>query len=117
MKDLNKQKRNKRVLRKNRIKSKTRGTKERPRLVVYKSLSHIYAQIIDDEKKHTMVFASDKGIKKGKKTEKAHEVGILIAQAAKEKKIEQVVFDRNGFLYHGRVKALADGAREGGLKF
>ncbi len=109
--------------RKKRVRKKIRGTPERPRLCVYRSLKHIYAQIIDDVAGRTLVAAStlDKELRGKldglKKTEKAREVGKLIAKRAIEKGIKKVVFDRNGFLYHGRVKALADGAREGGLEF
>ena len=109
--------------RKKRVRKKIRGTPERPRLCVYRSLKHIYAQIIDDVAGRTLVAAStlDKEIRDSiagmKKTEQAKEVGKLIAKKALEKGIKKVVFDRNGFLYHGRVKALAEGAREGGLEF
>lgn len=99
-------------------KKKVAGSKERPRLVIYRSLNHIYAQIIDDLEGKTMVAASSMKIKgKGKKSERAKAVGQEIAKAAKTKGIEAVVFDRGRFPFHGRVKALADGAREGGLKF
>lgn len=105
--------------RKIRIRKKVFGTPERPRLVVYKSNRYIYAQIIDDEKGHTLVSYSSLTMKGDKKLNKetAKEVGVQIAKLAIEKNITKVVFDRNGYLYHGRVKALADGAREGGLKF
>ncbi len=101
------------------IRAKISGTQERPRLQVFRSLKHIYAQIIDDDKGVVMASISDKDISKDKKnkTEKATEVGEKIAEKAKEKKITEVVFDRKGYLYHGRVKALAEGARKGGLKF
>jgi large subunit ribosomal protein L18 len=108
--------------RKVRIRKKIRGTAERPRLVVYRSNASIYAQLVDDETGGTLaassslVLAKDKGsVKNDKDTSAA--VGREIARLAKEKNIEKVVFDRNGYLYHGRVKALADGAREGGLTF
>lgn len=104
-----------------RIRKKLKGTSERPRLCVFRSNSQIYAQIIDDTSGKTLVTASsmEKALKglKGTKTEKAIAVGKLIAEKAKQKGIQSVVFDRNGFLYHGRVKALADAAREGGLIF
>lgn len=101
-----------------RIRKKIKGTLDRPRLVVYKSLSHIHAQIVNDEKRTVLVSASDlKSKSKGTKTEKAKEVGAQIAKAAKEKGINKIVFDRNGCKYHGRVKAVADSAREGGLQF
>lgn len=93
-------------------------TKERPRLCVFRSNKHIYAQIIDDEKGITLVSASDLELKSKKnRIETAFEVGKLIAKKALEKKIEKVVFDRSRYKYHGRVKSLAEGAREGGLKF
>lgn len=102
-----------------RIRAFIQGTKERPRLCVFRSNKHIYAQIIDDEKSKILLFASDKEIKskKGKKSEIAKEVGKLIAKKAIENKINAIVFDRGGILFHGRIKALAEGAREGGLKF
>lgn len=102
----------------NRIRAKITGTKESPRLVVYKSLSNNYAQLIDDTAGKTVVSASDiKDKSKGTKAEKAKKVGLEIAKLAKEKNISKCVFDRNGFKYHGRVKAIAEGAREGGLQF
>ena len=104
-----------------RIRRKVKGTEARPRLAVYRSLTQIYAQVIDDSKGHTLAAASsaDKtaGIAKGSNIGGAKEVGKLIAQRAKDKGITKVVFDRGGYLYHGRVKALADAAREGGLEF
>lgn len=119
-----KEKRLARLRRKKRIRKKVFGTPERPRLCIYRSLKHIYAQIIDDTKGVTLAAAStlDSEIReelkelKGK-IAKAQIVGKMIAKKALEKGIKKVVFDRNGFLYHGRVKALADGAREGGLDF
>ncbi|MBU6340658.1 MAG: 50S ribosomal protein L18 [Bacteroidetes bacterium] len=101
-----------------RIRKKVSGTNERPRLCVYRSNKSIYCQIIDDLKGHTLVAASshEEGIS-GNKTEQAIAVGKLVAEKAKNAGIEQVKFDRGGYLYHGRVKALADGAREGGLQF
>lgn len=110
----------KRLRRKKRVSSKMFGTLKRPRLSVFRSGLHIYAQIIDDEKGNTMVSASDlgvKGSKKMKKTETAMGVGEALAKKALAKKIKKVIFDRNGFSYHGRVKALAEGARKGGLSF
>ena len=99
-----------------RIRRKISGTEARPRLCIFRSNSEIYAQIIDDVASKTVVSVSSlKGT--GSKTEKAKAVGTAIAAKAKEANITQVVFDRNGFLYHGRVKALADAAREGGLQF
>jgi large subunit ribosomal protein L18 len=104
-----------------RIRKLLSGTTDRPRLSVFRSSKQIYCQLIDDSTGHTMVAASsnEKGIleQKGTKTEKAKMVGQLIAERAKEHGIETIVFDRNGFLYHGRVKALAEAARVGGLKF
>jgi len=102
---------------------KISGTTERPRLNVYRSLNHIYAQVIDDESGQTLVSASTLDPQladdlKGKaKAEQAVVVGKTVAERAKAIGVEQVVFDRGGYLYHGRVKALAEGAREGGLKF
>ena len=109
---------------KSRIRKKIRGTTERPRLVVYKSLSHLYAQVVDDTQAKTLVATSSmsKDLKealaplKGPKA-KAKSLGQHIAKLAIGKNINTVVFDRNGYLYHGIVKSLADGAREGGLKF
>ena len=100
------------------IRSKVSGTAVQPRLTVFRSNSQIYAQIIDDEKGNTLASASSLNIKdKMTKTEKAAQVGRLIAENAKKAGVEAVVFDRNGYLYHGRVKSLADAAREAGLKF
>ncbi len=101
-----------------RIRAKISGTGSRPRLAVFRSLQHIYAQLIDDEKGQTLLQVSDKEIKeKMTKSQRARAVGKLLAEKAKAQKITVVVFDRGGFLYHGRVKELAEGAREGGLKF
>ena len=106
-----------------RIRKKIAGTPERPRLAVFRSQSHIYAQVIDDGTGRTVCSASslDETLKKDKKRganiASAKAVGSLIATRAKEKGVELVVFDRGGFQYHGRIKALADAAREGGLKF
>ena len=110
-----------RLRRHKRVRSNMSGTKARPRLNVYKSLSHIYAQVIDDVSGKTLVSASTiaKGVDaKGlSKTEAAKVVGAEVAKRAKKAGIKSVVFDRGGYLYTGRVKALADGAREGGLEF
>jgi large subunit ribosomal protein L18 len=108
-----------RARRHRRIRGKISGTAERPRLVVYRSNKGISAQLVDDLSGKTLAGATWLGLKsfKGNKTEQAAEVGKLLAGAAKEAGIESCVFDRGGYLYHGRVKALADGAREGGLKF
>ena len=100
------------------IRTRVAGTAEQPRLTVFRSNSQIYAQVIDDEKGQTLASASSLSIKdKMTKTEKAAQVGKMIAEAAKKAGVEAVVFDRNGYLYHGRVKSLADAAREAGLKF
>jgi large subunit ribosomal protein L18 len=112
-----------RIKRKARIRKKITGTAERPRLSVFRSARHMYAQIIDDTAGRTIVSASsiEKGFKEKpafeSKAAAANHVGQMVAQRAREKGINQVVFDRNGFLYHGRIKALSDGAREAGLKF
>lgn len=98
------------------IRRKVIGTAGRPRLSVYKSTQHIFAQIIDDSKSVTLVAASDISLK-GTKSERAFEVGKKLATLAKQRQIAEVVFDRGGFVYHGRVTKLAEGAREGGLKF
>ena len=104
-----------------RVRQKVAGTAERPRLVVFRSLKHIYAQIVDDDQHRTIVGVSDlsEGLVKDKpgKVGKALAVGKLVASKAKEKGVKKVVFDRAGYHYHGRVKAVADGAREGGLEF
>ncbi len=136
-------KREKRIRRHRKIRAEIKGTNERPRLCVLRSLKHIYGQLIDDEKGKTLVMASDQEIKKSKvkkdpsgskqqkskvKDEKkkvirerkvsvSYEVGKLLAEKALKKKIQKVVFDRGGYKYHGRVKAVAEGARENGLKF
>lgn len=107
-----------------RIRKRVNGTSERPRLMVFRSLAHIYANLIDDVNGVTLFsvsstqkeVASQISTLKGR-TAKAKVIGKVLAEKAKDKSIESVVFDRNGYLYHGRVKALADGAREGGLKF
>lgn len=109
--------------RKVRVRRKVRGTAERPRLCVFRSLNHIYCQVIDDDSGRTLAAASsltasihqEPGHKGNVAT--AKKVGMAVAQVAKEAGVSKVVFDRNGFLYHGRIKALADGAREGGLEF
>lgn len=109
-----------RLRRQVRVRKRIRGSDERPRICVFRSKKHIYAQVISDENGKTLVAAStlaseNDGKKRG--VEAAKLVGLTLAKLCKEKNITQVVFDRNGFLYHGRVKAVADGAREGGLKF
>jgi large subunit ribosomal protein L18 len=100
------------------IRRKISGNTERPRLSVFRSNKEIYAQIINDETGTTLVAASSQKVAAtGNKTDQAKAVGVALAQAAKAAGVEKVVFDRNGYLYHGRVKALADAAREGGLTF
>lgn len=106
-----------RLRRKARVRSTIHGTQSKPRLSVFRSGAHIYAQIIDDDAAVTLASSNDLKISSGTKTEKAAQVGAELAKAALEKKISEVVFDRGGFVYHGRVKALADAAREAGLKF
>ena len=102
-----------------RIREKLSGTAERPRLNVFRSLNHIYAQVIDDHKGETLASASSLQLKQktGGNVAAAKEIGKAIAEKAREKGIKKVVFDRGGFLYHGRIKALADAAREAGLEF
>jgi len=112
-----------RLKRKKRIRKKLSGTAERPRLSVFRSAKHIYAQIIDDMAGHTLLSASsmEQTVKDHPRFENkiaaANFVGRLLGERAKEKGIQQIVFDRNGFLYHGRVKAVSEGAREAGLGF
>jgi len=129
-------KQEKRYRRQKRVRAKIFGTKEKPRLCVFRSNKHISAQLIDDKKGYTLVVASDLEIKKPKIQDKktvlekdnkedkrsgkvalAYQVGRLIAEKADKKKITKVVFDRGGYKYHGRVKSLAEGARRGGLRF
>jgi len=105
-----------------RIRAKIHGRTDRPRLCVFRSNKHIYAQIIDDDKNKIIVSAKDLELKTGKQELKnnkdtAFKIGELIAKKAQEKKISQVVFDRSGYKYHGKIKSLAEGARKGGLKF
>ncbi len=109
----------KRLRRHRRVRAKIKGTAKVPRLVVFRSHQHIYVQLVDDDKGKTIVSASSQEFKKSKKIKAdwAKEVGKSVAKKALEKKIEKVVFDRGGYKYHGRVKAVAEGAREGGLKF
>lgn len=109
----------KRIRRHAKIKARVTGDKARPRLIVFRSNVHIYAMLIDDKNSKTLLSVSDKSLaKKGvTKTEKAKEVGKLLATQAKKENYKKVVFDRAGYLYHGRVKALAEGAREEGLEF
>ncbi|MEN9407969.1 MAG: hypothetical protein RLZZ455_1185 [Candidatus Parcubacteria bacterium] len=104
--------------RERRIRGKILGTASRPRLSVFRSNAHMYAQLIDDKKQETLLGVSDKLVAKVTgKTNIAKELGIALAKKALEKKIESVVFDKGSYAYHGRVKAIAEGAREGGLKF
>ena len=100
-----------------RIRKKVVGTAERPRLSVFRANKQIYAQVINDKAGVTLAAASSLGFEKMNKTEQAKKVGLLLAEKAKAAGVESVVFDRNGYLYHGRVQSLADGAREGGLNF
>ena len=112
-----------RIRRHIRVRKRVEGTPERPRLAVFRSISHIYAQVIDDRGRRTLVAASDleadlrKTSKRKRKTDMAVEVGKLVAMRAKAAGVTTVVFDRGGFRYHGRVRALADAARESGLEF
>jgi large subunit ribosomal protein L18 len=111
-----------RLKRKSRIRRKLSGSPEKPRLTVYKSLKHIYAQVVDDSTGRTLAFASSlskelKGQDEGDKKADAKRVGALIAQKCKAANVETVVFDRNGFPFHGRIAAVGDAAREAGLKF
>ena len=106
--------------RQSRVRAKILGTKDRPRLSVFKSNKYVSAQIINDEKGETIVGISEKELKikeKLNKTDRAKQLGLAIAKKASDKKIKSVIFDRGSYLYHGRVKAIAEGAREGGLKF
>lgn len=119
-----KKKKNIRLRSKIKIRKKISGLKDKPRLTIYRSLNNIYAQIVDDSAGNTLVSASSlskeliEELKNSKgKASKSKIVGKLVAQKALENNITQVVFDRNGYRYHGRIKAIADGAREGGLKF
>lgn len=118
------EKRNARLRKKKHIRKRVIGTTERPRLVVYKSLKHIYAQLVDDINQRTITGVSslskeskDEISNAKNKVEAAEIVGNMIAKKALDLKLEKVVFDRNGYIYHGRVKAIADGARKSGLKF
>jgi len=121
--DSSARKRKQRVRKHRRVRKKVSGTAERPRLCVFRSLKHIYGQIVDDEAGKTLVSASTRSselrdkVKGAKKTEAAHAVGLQVAEKAKAQGIEAVVFDRAGYKFHGRVKALAEGARKGGLGF
>jgi len=119
---MSKSKNDQRLLRKPRIRKKVSGTQARPRLVVFRSNQHLYAQLVDDVTGVTLASSSTQVLNKAGETLKANKdsatkVGKAIAAAALAKQIETCVFDRNGYIYHGKIKALADGAREGGLKF
>ena len=107
----------KRIRLKVKIRTKISGTSTHPRLSVFRSNKFIYAQVIDDQKGKTLTQASDVKIKKGTKTERAKQVGNMVAEVCKKLKIDKVVFDRNGFKYTGRIKLVADEARAAGLKF
>ena len=123
MKDRIKIKKEKQKRRHKRVRAKVEGTTICPRLSVFRSSKHIYVQLIDDERGQTLAAVSDlefrdkKEEKIKKKSEIAYQIGQLIAKKALEKKINKVIFDRDGYKYHGRIKAVAEGAREGGLKF
>ncbi len=106
-----------RIRRHQRVRVRVAGTKEKPRLVVFRSLAHIYAQVIDDRAGRTLAAASDQNAEKAKKSDRARSVGRAVAEKAKAAGVSEVVFDRGGYRYHGRVKALADAAREAGLRF
>jgi len=110
----------KRQRRHKKIRAKIKGTASRPRLCVFRSNQHIYVQLIDDQKGKTLMSCSDFEIKKQKtltKLELAKEIGLALAKKALKEEIRKIVFDRAGYKYHGRIKAIADGAREGGLEF
>lgn len=104
------------VKRQERIRTKLVGTPERPRLSVFRSLKHIYAQLIDDQSGKTLVSVNDAGIKTGNKSEKGLALGKLLATKATEKKITAAIFDKGAYKFHGRIKAVADGAKDNGLK-
>jgi len=112
-----------RIRRQQRVRKKVRGTDTRPRVCVFRSNKHIYVQVISDDRNVTLATVSTLSdqlagsVKSGKGVELAKQVGLALAKICKDKNINSVVFDRNGFLFHGRVKAVADGAREGGLEF
>jgi len=109
-------KRTNRIRRHHRVRAKISGTAERPRVVVFKSSQWTYAQAVDDVTHTTLASVSDRGAKKGTKTERAAALGTKLAALLKTMKIETAVFDKGGFAYHGRVKAVADGLREGGIR-
>ena len=109
----------KRIFRRRRVRAKISGSTSKPRLSVFRSLRHVYVQLIDDTTGKTLVAASDKDLseKSSSKAETAQKVGALLADRAQKAGITNIVFDRSGYQFHGRVKALAEGARQGGLKF
>lgn len=112
------EKKAKRIIRHKRVRAKAEGTTSKPRLCVFRSNQYIYAQLIDDATGKTILAVNDSATKgKDKKADSSKKIGLEIAKQAIDKKITEVVFDRGGYKYHGRVKALAEGAREGGLKF
>ncbi len=125
MKNIQKIKKAMKQRRKIRVRKRISGNREKPRLSVYRSLKHIYVQLVDDQKGRTLLSASDLDLKPKKGTKEkvqrkiqlSHEVGKLVAEKALKKKIMKVVFDRGSYKYHGRIKAVAEGARDGGLKF
>ncbi len=118
MKNIEKTKRENRIKRHRRVRAKVFGSSKIPRLNLYRSNKGLFIQLIDDQAGATLASVNNKEVKSGKtKTEKAKEAGKLIAEKAKKADIKKVVFDRGGFQYHGRVRAIADGAREGGLEF
>jgi large subunit ribosomal protein L18 len=120
MNDKNADKKNARLKRSRRVRARVKGTSDRPRLVVFKSLNHVYAQLVDDTSRKTLTGVSSLkgGLNvSGNRTEKAKAVGAAIAQKAKDLGFESIVFDRSGYQYHGKIKALAEAARELGLKF
>ena len=108
---------NRKVRRQKRTRAKVQGTKERPRLTVFRSNKYMYAQLINDNKGETLIYVSEKNFKTGNKTDRARHVGLEIAKQALGQKIKKVVFDKGSYAYHGRVKAAAEGARGGGLEF
>jgi len=112
---------NKRIKRHKRVRARVFGSGSKPRLSVYRSNKRLFAQIIDDEKRKTILGVSDSVLKNGKKgqtkTGRAKSLGLILAEKARGAKIKKVVFDRGGYKYHGRVKAVAEGSREGGLEF
>ena len=107
----------KKLTRQKRTRAKVQGTKERPRMSVFRSNKYIYAQLINDVAGETLMYTSEKNFITGSKTDRAKQVGLEVAKQAKAQKIKKVVFDRGSYAYHGRVKAVADGAREGGIEF